>query len=314
MMYLGDFREDHTAIVVPFTTNDKNGGRIAPSTAFEAADFRIYKNGGATQKTTTNGLTLSSPFDSMVGVHFLIIDSSNDTGDAGFWAAGNDYQVVLYPDETVDGENVAGIPAVFSIENRGGPRVVPAGYLGDVAMDQTLHALVNFYDAGFGPANPSGGTLRAYRANSTTEITTGLTLTVPYDSLAGVGLLTMVLTDASYIPGDYSVILQGASLGGVTISPLLASFSIENRGLGDVIIGSVTNTPVDGTAFRDSALPSSDDDEYVNMVVYPIDGTGQGIPRKVTAFVGSTKELQFAEAFPFTFANGQRYKMLGRIE
>lgn len=116
MRYLGDYAVDAT-VQVPFTTNDGNGGRVAPNSAFENTDVRIYKNASATQRTGVSGVTMTSPFNSMVGVHWVTIDLS-DNDDAGFYAAGNDYTVVLYPDETVDGESVSSILATFSIQNR----------------------------------------------------------------------------------------------------------------------------------------------------------------------------------------------------
>lgn len=116
MRYLGDYAVDAT-VIVPLTTNDGDGGRVAPNSAFESADIRIYKNASDTQRTGVSGVTMVSPFDSMVGVHWVSIDTS-DNDDAAFYAAGNDYTVVLYPDETVDGENVSSILATFSIENR----------------------------------------------------------------------------------------------------------------------------------------------------------------------------------------------------
>jgi hypothetical protein len=116
--YLGDFAEDAT-VYIPLTTSAGTGGAVAPSSAFEAADFIIYKNGSATQKTTTNGVTITSPFDSIVGLHLLAIDTSNDTGDSGFWVTDADYMVVLSPDETVDSQAIVAVVATFSIENRG---------------------------------------------------------------------------------------------------------------------------------------------------------------------------------------------------
>ncbi len=95
-------------IRIYFSTSDKSGGRVAPSSAFEAADVRIYKDGSATQRSSESGFTMTSPFDSMVGMHALGVDLSDNT-DAGFYAAGNDYAVVLTPDETVDGQRAAEI-------------------------------------------------------------------------------------------------------------------------------------------------------------------------------------------------------------
>ena len=117
MKYMGDYA-DNSTVRIFFTTSNGSGGAVAPSTAFEAADVVIYKNNSATQKATTNGITMTSPFDSVTGLHLVEIDCSNDTGDAGFWATGNDYSVVLSPDETVDSQTVVAAIAQFSIENR----------------------------------------------------------------------------------------------------------------------------------------------------------------------------------------------------
>ena len=117
MNYIGDFAEDST-VRIALTTNDGSGGAVAPSSAFEVADFRVYKNGSATQKTSDNGMTITSPFDSVVGLHVLEIDTSNDTGDSGFWTTGADYWVIAVPDETVDSQTVVQVVASFSIQNR----------------------------------------------------------------------------------------------------------------------------------------------------------------------------------------------------
>lgn len=117
MNYLGDFAEDAT-VRFAFSTHATTGAPVAPSSAFEAADILVYKNGGAAQKTSTNGVTMTSPFDSITGLHLVEIDTSNDTGDAAFWVAGADYMAVLSPDETVDSLAVVKVVASWSIENR----------------------------------------------------------------------------------------------------------------------------------------------------------------------------------------------------
>lgn len=116
MNWLGDYPEDFTTVAIYFTTHDGSGAAVAPLTGFEAADVIIYKNGSATQKTTTNGLTMTSPFDSIVGLHCLVIDTSNNTGDTGFWVGGAVYTVVLSPDtETVNGQTVVKVVGSFSL-------------------------------------------------------------------------------------------------------------------------------------------------------------------------------------------------------
>ncbi len=102
-----DFAEDST-IRLGFVSTAPDGTPTAPSAAFTAADFAIYKDGSATQKATTNGITVTSPFDSITGRHLLSIDTSNDTGDAGFWSSGSVYEVVLSTAKTVDSKSVSG--------------------------------------------------------------------------------------------------------------------------------------------------------------------------------------------------------------
>jgi hypothetical protein len=115
-MWLGEFPEDFATVTCMFTTHSSTGAPVAPNSAFEAADVIIYKNGNAAQKTTTNGVTMTSPFDSITGLHCVVIDTSNDTGDGGFWVAGAVYTLVLSADETVDGVAVAKVIGQFGIE------------------------------------------------------------------------------------------------------------------------------------------------------------------------------------------------------
>lgn len=132
-MFLGDFPEDFTTVTCLFTTHQSTGAPVAPNSAFEAADVIIYKNGSATQKATTNGVTMTSPFDSITGLHCLTIDTSNDTGDGGFWVAGAVYTLVLSPDETVDSVAVAKVIGQFGIELYGALKPTTSGRKLDVS-------------------------------------------------------------------------------------------------------------------------------------------------------------------------------------
>lgn len=102
-----------------FTTHAGSGAAVAPNSAFENADLRIFKatDGAAfsaTQRTSANGITMTSPFDSVTGLHDVDIDLTDNT-DAGFYVAGSFYSVVLTPDETVDGVAVVRVLAYFEI-------------------------------------------------------------------------------------------------------------------------------------------------------------------------------------------------------
>jgi hypothetical protein len=57
-----------THVRFQFSTHAAAGGNVAPQSAFEAADLRIYKatDGAAfsaTQRSSANGITMTSPFD-----------------------------------------------------------------------------------------------------------------------------------------------------------------------------------------------------------------------------------------------------------
>lgn len=104
-----------------FTSHAGTGAAVAPSSAFEAADLLIYRAAdgaafSATQRSSANGITMTSPFDSVVGLHNVDIDLTDNT-DAGFWASGYRYMVVLSPDETVDSVSVVRVLAYFEITN-----------------------------------------------------------------------------------------------------------------------------------------------------------------------------------------------------
>lgn len=104
-----------THVRLQFSTLSMAGGNIAPLSAFEAADIRIYKatDGAAfsaTQRSSSNGITMTSPFDSLTGFHDVDIDLTDNT-DAGFYASGSFYSIILAPDtETIDGQTITGIP------------------------------------------------------------------------------------------------------------------------------------------------------------------------------------------------------------
>ena len=111
--YLGDFAEDATVHYM-WDTFDSSGASITRATD---GSIRIYKDNGVAEKTTANGITDTEDFDTQTGIHVLTIDTSNDTGDGGFWVTGSNYTVVLNG-ATIDGQTVNAVLCHFSIENR----------------------------------------------------------------------------------------------------------------------------------------------------------------------------------------------------
>jgi hypothetical protein len=176
MSFGRDYPEDYTTVTIVFTTHDANGAPVAPLTAFEAADVTIYKN-GSTAKATTNGVTMTSPLNSKTGLHAVIIDTSNDTGDSGFWTTGGGavYTVVLDPDtETVNSQTVRKPIGDFSIA------VSPVNWgrvsapTTTVGLTGTTIASTQKVDVDTIKTNPvvNGGTV-TFASNTTVANTTG---------------------------------------------------------------------------------------------------------------------------------------------
>jgi hypothetical protein len=126
--YQGDYGLN-AIVYLPFTTHDKDGGAVAPLTAFETADVKLFKN-GSTERGNVAGYTMTSPLGGIVGLHLLSIDTSDNTV-AGFFAAGGEYFAALSPDtETIDTEIALAVIGSFSIERTNGAlarlKAVPA--------------------------------------------------------------------------------------------------------------------------------------------------------------------------------------------
>jgi hypothetical protein len=119
-MYLGDFTTTQT-VYVPFHTFDSNDPQASVTiTGLAVTDIEIYKAGSMTQRSSDAGYTLLDTdgidLDGITGIHGFSIDLSDNT-DAGFYATGNDYFVVVSA-ITVDAATVSFVAAQFSIENR----------------------------------------------------------------------------------------------------------------------------------------------------------------------------------------------------
>lgn len=119
-LQLGDFPASAT-IDFKWDSVSLTSGSITRATD---GSIRIYKNNSATQRTSSNGITDTEDFDSLTGIHHLRIDLSDNT-DAGFYAAGSEYQVVLQG-AVIDGLTLNLVLAHFSIERTGGIAAVKA--------------------------------------------------------------------------------------------------------------------------------------------------------------------------------------------
>jgi hypothetical protein len=126
---MSQFREAIKDSTVGFfyTLNASAGGAVDPSDAFEAADFRIYKDGGTTERASTSGYTVTNTFDTVTGLGLFEVDLSDNT-TAGFFEVGSQYDIMLIPDtETVDGQSVVAKIGTFIITD--GSKFYPDGFI-----------------------------------------------------------------------------------------------------------------------------------------------------------------------------------------
>lgn len=126
MIHLGNIPAS-TTLYIPFATFDSNGASVTIS-GLALGDILIYKNGSTTQRASTAGFTLLDTdgidFDGITGIHGFSIDLSDNT-DAGFYAAGATYWVVVST-ITVSAQTVSFVAATFRIvaaENTSGTPV-----------------------------------------------------------------------------------------------------------------------------------------------------------------------------------------------
>lgn len=119
--YQGDFPTGAT-VYFYFDSYDGATGASEAISGLAVGDIKIYKNGSTTERSSTSGFTLLDTdgidFDLLVGINGFSIDTSDNT-DAGFYAAGNEYAVVV-ASVTADAQTVNFVQGSFSIERSGG--------------------------------------------------------------------------------------------------------------------------------------------------------------------------------------------------
>ena len=105
-------------------------------------------------------------------------------------------------------------------------------YLGDIPASQTLYFAFTTIDATGAPIVLAGSPIiSVYKAGNLTQVTTGVTLTVSYDSVVGLNHVAIATSDAFYAAGnDYMVVITTGTVGGISVvGYVVATFSIENR-------------------------------------------------------------------------------------
>lgn len=164
MHYLGDYPVNGT-VTLKWSSQAATGASITRATD---GSIRIYKGTSTSERASSAGITDTEDFDSVTGVHLLSIDLSNNA-DAGFYAAGNEYQIVLFG-ATIDGQSVNAVLAHFSIERAGGAlALLKAAGITAGRINADITAIATNTDAA---TNLSGSARSIYVGSVTGAVTT----------------------------------------------------------------------------------------------------------------------------------------------
>ncbi len=173
-------------------------------------------------------------------------------------------------------------------------------YHGDFLAGDTVDLKFTTRDAGVPFTLAGSPAISVYKANSTTQSTAGVTLTVDFDSVTGLNHVRITTSsDATFYAAasDFQVVITtGTVNGNSVVGEVVASFSIANRSSLNVVR---RNTAQSGSTaqIRLDASASGTTDLYKGMTVSTIAGTGAGQTRTVTGYNGTTKNATVDRLF-----------------
>lgn len=128
--------------------------------------------------------------------------------------------------------------------------------------------------------------------------TAGVGISANFSGSTGIHRLDIDTSGAFYERrAEYVVLLVGATVDGESVNAVLGQFSIENRNLGLSQVHDVDSVVSTSIFTLDSDAPAIDG-LFAGMVAVPVDGQLQGIPREVIQYVGSTRQVEIAPAYP----------------
>lgn len=107
-------------------------------------------------------------------------------------------------------------------------------YLGDYAVGSTVRFLFNTQKSDGTPITLAGTpSVTAYKDASTTQVATGATLTVDFDSVTGMHLVAIdTSADATFYAAgsDFSIVLAAGTVDSVSqVGVMVGNFSLANR-------------------------------------------------------------------------------------
>jgi len=209
----------------------------------------------------------------------------------------------------------------------------------DINLGDTVYKLFTTRSFSTGaPATLSGTpVLSVYEQNNTTQITSGVSLSVDYDTVTGLNQVTIIATSGNgYEAGkSYDVVITTGTVGGVSVvGEVVWSFTVEDAAciskvwdeaiashltagtlglasaLGSAAIADTTITGTPTSTTIQLTAGSSVDDFYADQLLYILSGTGIGQVRPVLSYNGTTKVITADEAFATTPASGDRVAII----
>jgi hypothetical protein len=103
--------------------------------------------------------------------------------------------------------------------------------MNNYALGSTIHRKFSTAVGGAGTTLSGSPVIAAYPADSTTQITAGITLTVDFDSLTGLNHVAIVASSGNGFAADtdYALVVTQGTVGGVNVAgTVVAEFGIEN--------------------------------------------------------------------------------------
>ena len=286
--YIGDFVANSTVRYF-FGTNASTGASVNRTTA---GVIRVYKNTSVTERTSVTGITDTSGFDSVTGLNSLSIDLSNNT-DAGFYAAGNDYVVVLVG-AVIDTQTVNVPLFQFSIENR---------------YPSIANAVWNALLSSHVTANTFGAkTVRALSTSPSSEVA----INANNHIAANVhqfqnNVITDAATDATFLAEVADAVWDELYSGHTTVG----SFAMLLKALqaGAFAITGTVSTVTNAQTFTTSLIGYVDG-AFDHQTLVFIDGSLIGESKPILEFTGASGVINMEEAFTQAPAVGDMFAVL----
>lgn len=132
-------------------------------------------------------------------------------------------------------------------------------HLGDFNSGTVIYGKFTTYRPSTGAAFTLGGTpaLSVYKDNNTTQTTTGVTLSVDFDSVTGLHHYTIDTADAFYAAGSFfDIVITTGTVDSVSVvGTVVGSFTIA--AVSDVTVASINANAITATAIQNDAITAA---------------------------------------------------------